>query len=243
MLGALGIGLLSAQTVAQKIDGAPDGRITLTFKARPGVCFHGNGTTISYRSQSDDWEEDCGDRLALLVLTKRNGNIVDIAVRGSGRWKRRLPPVSNLGRAHPRELAELMLSLADTTHDSDAGRRAVMVAASTDSVDVSDRLIRLALDTNRPERLRRGAIFWAGQYEMPSAALIRIYDLLETRKLKRSVIFSLSQRDDNASVDKLVEIARNDPNRDLRKAAWFWLGQSTNPRALEAIVQTLSGSQ
>jgi hypothetical protein len=40
-------------------------------------------------------------------------------------------------------------------------------------------------------------------------------------------------------VPKLIEIARSQHNREVRKQAFFWLGQSGDPRALAFIEQTL----
>ena len=41
--------------------------------------------------------------------------------------------------------------------------------------------------------------------------------------------------DEPAAVDKLLDIARTDPDKDLRKKALFWLGQSSDPRAAKAL--------
>jgi hypothetical protein len=44
------------------------------------------------------------------------------------------------------------------------------------------------------------------------------------------MVFVLSQRREQAALDKLMSIARNDPDRELRRKAMFWLGQSRDPR-------------
>jgi hypothetical protein len=44
------------------------------------------------------------------------------------------------------------------------------------------------------------------------------------------MIFVLSQRRDREALDKLMSIARNDPDREMRRKAMFWLGQSKDPR-------------
>jgi HEAT repeat protein len=49
----------------------------------------------------------------------------------------------------------------------------------------------------------------------------------------------LSQRGEDAAVDRLVAIARADADPGVRRQAIFWLGQSRNPRArayLEGVV-------
>ena len=48
--------------------------------------------------------------------------------------------------------------------------------------------------------------------------------------MKEQMIFVLSQRRDGKALDKLMSIARNDPDREMRKKAMFWLGQSHDPR-------------
>ena len=76
----------------------------------------------------------------------------------------------------------------------------------------------------------------------PRDPFVRSVDLPSgtERELRAKVIFSLSQRrNDAAAVDKLVEIARKETDPELRKQALFWLGQSRDPRAaaiLEEII-------
>jgi hypothetical protein len=41
-------------------------------------------------------------------------------------------------------------------------------------------------------------------------------------------------------VPKLIEVAKTNRNREVRKQAMFWLGQSNDPRALEFFEQVLS---
>ena len=55
------------------------------------------------------------------------------------------------------------------------------------------------------------------------------------REMREQLIFVYSQRDEPAAVDKLLEIARKDPDTELRKKALFWLGQSDDPRAAKAL--------
>jgi HEAT repeat protein len=96
-------------------------------------------------------------------------------------------------------------------------------------------LLGVAKDNTQPVELRKQALFWAGQGDVPIADLANLYSTLNVRELREQVIFVYSQRDDSAAVDRLLEIARRDPDTELRKKALFWLGQSSDPRAAKAL--------
>jgi HEAT repeat protein len=99
-----------------------------------------------------------------------------------------------------------------------------------------DWLLSLALDAREGLEQRKKALFWAGQSDAPSTPIVKAYDQLNDRGLKEHAIFVLSQRDeDDASIDKLIDIARHDPDHSLRRKAIFWLGQSDDPRAHQLI--------
>jgi hypothetical protein len=49
------------------------------------------------------------------------------------------------------------------------------------------------------------------------------------------VIFVLSQRDEEAATTQLMSIAREDPDREMRKKALFWLTQKNDPRVTKLI--------
>ena len=53
-------------------------------------------------------------------------------------------------------------------------------------------------------------------------------------------MFVLSQRHETAAVDKLMDIARNDTDREIRAKATFWLGQSRDPRAAKFLEERIS---
>jgi HEAT repeat protein len=96
-------------------------------------------------------------------------------------------------------------------------------------------LLGVVRDNTQPVELRKQALFWAGQDDAPIADLANLYSSLNVRELREQVIFVYSQRDDSAAVDRLLEIARKDPDAELRKKALFWLGQSSDPRAAKAL--------
>jgi HEAT repeat protein len=100
-------------------------------------------------------------------------------------------------------------------------------------------LLGLAGDASEGFELRKQALFWAGQTRIATAELVGAYDALQDRGLKDQAIFVLSQRGDAAAIDKLIDIARRDPDRQLRTRAIFWLGQSRDPRAAQTLAEII----
>jgi hypothetical protein len=91
-------------------------------------------------------------------------------------------------------------------------------------------LLQVAGDVNESIDLRKKALFWVGQSDIPATELFTLYEKMPSREMKDQLIFVYSQRDEKAAVDKLFEIARTETDRELKKKAIFWLGQSDDPR-------------
>ena len=51
---------------------------------------------------------------------------------------------------------------------------------------------------------------------------------------------SIAQREERVATDKLIDIARNDPDTRYRKRALFWLGQNDDPRVQQLLLEILS---
>jgi HEAT repeat protein len=97
-------------------------------------------------------------------------------------------------------------------------------------------LIERALDTREPLKLRKTALFWAGQRdETPTADLVRVYRDADEPDLREHAIFVLSQREDEAAIDELLRIAREDGDTRMRGKALFWLAQKDDPRIRKLI--------
>jgi HEAT repeat protein len=102
-------------------------------------------------------------------------------------------------------------------------------------------LVDRVLDANEPVDLRKQALFWRGQKNSaPLGDLLALYPRLDTRELRDHYVFVLSQRQESAAVDKLIDLARNDTDREIRSKATFWLGQSRDPRASKFLEERIS---
>jgi HEAT repeat protein len=112
-------------------------------------------------------------------------------------------------------------------------RSDVFLAVSrSDSPRASGWLANVATDDGESEHTREQALFWLGQGRGATSDLVRLYGRLDRPELRRHFTFVLSQRHDEKAVNELIDIADHDPDRDVRRQALFWLGQSKDPRAL-----------
>ena len=91
-------------------------------------------------------------------------------------------------------------------------------------------LLDIVTNTREPMEMRKKALFWAGQNGTPMEKLTSLYSRMDSREMKDQMIFVFSQRRERAAFDKLMDIAKNDPDREARRKAMFWLGQSRDPR-------------
>ena len=99
----------------------------------------------------------------------------------------------------------------------------------------------LAVDSHENIELRKKALFWAGQSGVGIDEIIPLYSKITDQEMKEQVIFVLSQRSNTpAAVDKLLDIAKNDKDPDLRKKAIFWLGQSRDPRVQQFLLDIIN---
>ena len=119
---------------------------------------------------------------------------------------------------------------------SDKLKESVMQGMGGDESAGSAWLIGRARDNNEPLKLRKSALFWAGQRKLtPTKDLVAVYRGTTEPSLREHAIFVLSQRDDEAAIDELMRISRDDPDKKMRARALFWLGQKDDPRVAKMI--------
>ena len=101
-------------------------------------------------------------------------------------------------------------------------------------------VLSLARDEKLPVKTRRSAVFWAGQGGAPVGDLLGTYRALGAGDVKEHVIFALSQREGEDATDALVDIARRDESREMRRKALFWLGQRRDARAMQVLTDIIT---
>jgi HEAT repeat protein len=195
------------------------------------------------KSSTDEAMQD----KALFALSQKSGDNAQQALRDyAGRedvsQHLREQAIFWLGQRHSDNNAKFLRELFAKTSNS-ATKDKIIFSISQTRNDGNDQwLLDQAVNTKNSMELRKQALFWAGQTgSVDMAKLGALYDKATETEFKNQVIFVLSQRGKSPeAVDKLIDIAKNEKDRELRKQAIFWLGQSHDPRALKALQELIN---
>jgi TolA-binding protein len=119
--------------------------------------------------------------------------------------------------------------------------RIIQAAALSGGSANASWLLGIAKDRSAPIELRKKALFWAAQQDhTPLNDLLPLYTTLGDKEMKEYFIYALSQRSEPAALDKLIDIAKNDPDADMRKKAILWLGQKDDPRVQQLLLDIIN---
>lgn len=148
-----------------------------------------------------------------------------------------------LGQTGAEEARKTLTESAWKDPDKDIREKCIFSLSQMEGEPSVDALIDLARK-HPDDETRKNAAFWLGQKASEKAvgALKEIAYSDSDTEVQRSAMFALTQVESNGgSVDELIKIARTHPNPHIRKDAIFWLGQSEDPKAVEALVEMVRG--
>ncbi|HEU4721247.1 MAG TPA: HEAT repeat domain-containing protein [Gemmatimonadaceae bacterium] len=137
-------------------------------------------------------------------------------------------------RDSPADFAFLR-SLFDGESSDKLKEQVLFSVSQRESSDGTRWLLDKARDERQPMEVRRKAVFWAGQGHASVADISALYASARDERLKEHIIFVLSQQREEAATTKLISIAKEDPDREMRKKALFWLAQKDDPRITKLI--------
>lgn len=147
-----------------------------------------------------------------------------------------------LGQSGSGDNVEFLQSIYRATKEREIKDKIIFAVAQNGRRDGGRWLAGIVTDEGESVEARKSALFWLGQSGGSLSELFTLYDRLQDRELRDQMIFVYSQRSEKAAVDKLLQIAKSDPDRDLRKKALFWLSQSRSkdPRVAELLEEILT---
>lgn len=246
---------LAAQSLARRIQSAPDGEVRLAFAGREGLC--GDGETFIHDRSRDNYvmmrnwsgkrryrDEPCDEGPVRVTLKVSGGAVRGARAAVGGDWRRAGSDVTDLGVVGAATAAKTLVELARTSRTG-ASDDLIFPAtlADRDSVAIWTDLLSLARDRQAQRSSRKQAVFWVSQAAGEKAAegLAEIAgDEDEDREIRDQAVFALSQLPEDEGIPILLRVARTNRDPEVRKKAMFWLGQSEDPRALALFEEILS---
>lgn len=163
----------------------------------------------------------------------------DLAGRESADEEVREQAVFWLGQSKDPGNADFLRALYGKTGSSEVKEKILFSLSQIRSTASNQWLMDIALNQKEDVEMRKKALFWAGQSGASLTDLIALYDRMKEPEMREQLIFVYSQRREAPAVDKLIQIAKSDPDKDLKKKAIFWLSQSRDPRASDFLLQVI----
>ena len=147
-----------------------------------------------------------------------------------------------LGQRHSDEDAKFLRDLFSKTTSKSLRDKIIFSISQTRNSGNDEWLLDQAVNTKNSMEIRKNALFWAGQNgSMDMAKVGALYDKGSETEFKKQVIFVLSQRGKSPeAIDKLIDIAKNEKDKELRKEAIFWLSQSHDPRVAKFLMDIIN---
>jgi HEAT repeat protein len=96
-------------------------------------------------------------------------------------------------------------------------------------------LMSIARNDSSNDSRRREALDAAVRAGVSSTELVALYDATTDQRLKETVISQLAKIGDDASVNKLISIAKTETNYNLRRSTINRLSNSEDPRVRQAL--------
>jgi HEAT repeat protein len=152
----------------------------------------------------------------------------------------RLKAIFWLGQQPSAENSAFLRALYAKLADDALKEKVIFSLSQTRSAETNRWLMDLALNERESIEMRKKALFWAGQTGGDLEQFVSLYDRMQNHDLKEQLVFVYSQRHESAALDKLIQIAKTEPDRELRRKAIFWLGQSHDPRAAQVLLEIIN---
>lgn len=146
-----------------------------------------------------------------------------------------------LAEEHEERSVPFLTELYGKLDDTELKRQVLFAVAQTEADTALGWLLERAADTRETVEVRKQALFWANDTGLPLAQLRGLYGTTAERELREQIVWLISESEDNpsAALDALIEIARTDPDLEMRRKAIFWIGESDDPRAEQLLLDIL----
>lgn len=233
-----------AQSLAQRVANAPDGRVQFSYPVRDGACGDGRsyvrlnwstGSNEYYGNINSNNMPDCVKGPARVVLEQAAKTVIGIRTFVGPLEKPE--GVTDLGTVSAKEASDYLLGLAAKAEGSVSGS-AIMPAMIADGVDNQGQLLGIARDQSRARETRRQAItYLARDGRAPasvSAPLLAIAtDETDNQSVRQAALRTLSRLEGGSGIPELVRLASDRSGGWTAREALSSLAASGDPRSRE----------
>jgi len=151
----------------------------------------------------------------------------------------RVMAIQSLGQRP--ESSAFLRDLYSKLREPDLKETALFALSQTRDENIADFLLSIAMDDAESAELRTRAVFWFGQMRIESEELFGLYDRASGKEMKAQLIHLYAQRPhEQAAIEKLIAIVRNETDQELQSQAIFWLGQTRDPRAIAVLEEIIN---
>jgi len=116
---------------------------------------------------------------------------------------------------------------------------AIRAIARIGGSDNDQFLLSIVRNQNESADVRAAALRSVGRSTIAIADLSKMYDAADDRRLREQLIGLFAQRDDPQATDKLLEIARNGTDPDMRRYAISALSRKNDPRTKKLLLEII----
>jgi len=124
--------------------------------------------------------------------------------------------------------------------DSERMKMAIVSAlARIGGKDNQDWLAGLVRNTSESSQMRYAALQRLSRSDLPVSEIDRLYDASDSRPMREQLISALGSRKEPEATDKLIEIAKNSTDLDMRRLAINYLSRKNDPRATKLLMELI----
>jgi HEAT repeat protein/TolA-binding protein len=124
--------------------------------------------------------------------------------------------------------------------DSERMKSAIISAlARIGGKDNQDWLAAVVRNTNESSQLRSAALQRLSRSDIPVTDIGRMYDAADSRSMREQLIGALASRKEPEATDKLIDIAKNSTDLEMRRLAINYLSRKNDPRATKLLMELI----
>lgn len=105
--------------------------------------------------------------------------------------------------------------------------------------DNQDWLAAVVRNTSESSQLRSAALQRLSRSDIPVADIGRMYDAADSRSMREQLISALASRKEPEATDKLIDIAKNSTDLEMRRLAINYLSRKNDPRATKLLMELI----